>query len=379
MTTHSLSTLTLFFCLIVSCCSCQSQAPSYGPLQVDEEKWRQSFPEWPVDSLLSLADRFPNGAEISMAAVKEGEVTYLGVRREGDSLLVIDNQHRIYEIGSISKVLTSAMAATLVREGKLDLETRIDTYLPYEVDVASTITPLQLANHTSGLPRLPSNLMLYAVTHPKNPYKTYGEQKLRTYLSKKVELDNDPGATYAYSNLGAGLLGYLLTCIEKKTYEEMLRDLISDPLEMAHTTTHPKEVEGILVPGLQANGTPTSNWDLNVLVGAGGILSCAEDMSKFMLSQLDTTNANWQLQQEKTFTVSSNMDLAMGWHILHTQSGRTWYWHNGGTGGYRTSMTIDIQHQIGGLVFTNVSPEHPASSLVDQLNYALLRTLLTER
>lgn len=87
---------------------------------------------------------------------------------------------------------------------------------------------------------------------------------------------------------------------------------------------------------------------------------------------------DWQLQQEKTFSVSSNMDLAMAWHILYTQSGHTWHWHNGGTGGYRTSLTIDPENQVGGLVFTNVSAGHPAANLVDQLNYALLRNLLEE-
>jgi len=377
MINQSRSTFALLLWLLVCCLSCQSQ-PTSGPLQVDKEQWKQSYPNWPVDSLLSLADKFPNGAEISMAAVKNGEVTYLGIRRQRDSLVVIDNQHRIYEIGSISKVFTSAMAAQLVNEGKLDLHTTVDTYLPYNLDTEVPITPLQLANHTSGLPRLPSNIMLYAVSHPKNPYKTYDEQKLETYLSKKVKLDNDPGTTYAYSNLGAGLLGYALTRIEDDTYNKILQQRICTPLGMSHTTTDQAEVQDLLVQGLQPDGTPTSNWDLNVLVGAGGILSCVEDMSTFMISQLDTTNADWQLQQQKTFSVSDDMDLAMGWHILHTRSGHQWYWHNGGTGGYRTSLTIDSKHQVGGLVFTNVSPGHEASGLVDQLNYALLRTLLSE-
>ncbi len=377
MITYSRSIFTMLPVLFVFCCSCQSQ-PTSGPLRIDKEQWKQFYPDWPVDSLLSLADQFPNGAEISMAAVQNGEITYLGVRREHDSLVLIDNQHRVYEIGSISKVLTSAMAAQLANEGKLDLKTPADAYLPYEIAAQATITPLQLANHTSGLPRLPSNMMLYAVTHPSNPYKTYGEQKLKAYLSKKVELDNTPGTTYAYSNLGAGLLGYLLTQIEGDSYENLMQSRVCTPLGMAHTTTDQGKIKDLLVPGLQANGTPTSNWDLNVLAGAGGILSCADDMSKFMISQLDTTNSAWQLQQEKTFTVSDNMDLAMAWHILHTGSGHKWYWHNGGTGGYRTSLTIDPGNQIAGLVFTNVSPEHSASGLVDQLNYALLRKLLAE-
>ena len=377
MINYSRPTPTLLLFLLVSCFSCQSQ-PSSGPLRVDVEQWSASYPNWPVDSLISLSDRFPNGAEISMAALVEDTISYLGIRREGDSLVVFDNQHRIYEIGSVSKVLTSAMAARLANEGKLDLDAPADSYLSFKLANEVSVTPRQLANHTSGLPRLPSNLMMYAVTHPGNPYKTYDAQKLQTYLSEKAKLDSDPGTTYAYSNLGAGFLGYLLTQIEETSYENLLQRQICQPLDMEHTTTNRSGVQDRLAPGLKANGTPTPNWDLNVLVGAGGILSCAEDMGKFMVSQLDTTNTDWQLQQQKTFSVSDDMDMAMAWHILHPDSGHEWHWHNGGTGGYRTSLTLDIEHQTGSLVFTNVSSGHPASGLVDQLNFALMRVLLSK-
>jgi CubicO group peptidase (beta-lactamase class C family) len=377
MITFSRPPLALLLFLLAGCFSCQSQ-PSSGPLQVDEEQWRASYPNWPVDSLISLFDQFPNGAEISMAALVDDSMSYLGVRRHGDSLVVFDNQHRVYEIGSISKVLTSSMAAQLSNKSKLDLDAPIDSYLSFNLANETSVTARQLANHTSGLPRMPSNIMMYAVTHPNNPYKTYDAQKLQTYLSQKAKLDNTPGTTYTYSNLGAGFLGYVLTQIEETSYENLLQRQICQPLDMEHTTTNRTQVQNLLAPGLKANGKPTPNWDLNVLVGAGGILSCAEDMGNFMVSQLDTTNSDWQLQQQKTFSVSDDMDLAMAWHILNTRSGHEWHWHNGGTGGYRTSLTIDLKHQTGSLVFTNVSASHPAAQLVDQLNYALLRKLLGE-
>ena len=86
---------------------------------------------------------------------------------------------------------------------------------------------------------------------------------------------------YAYSNLGAGLLGYTLEQISGKTYEELLDSLITSPLKMDNTTTKREKIKDHLVKGRNALGEHTPNWDLNVLMGAGGIVSSVEKLSKF--------------------------------------------------------------------------------------------------
>ncbi len=71
----------------------------------------------------------------------------------------------------------------------------------------SAISLLQLLTHTSGLPRLPENFIKY-YSRKDNPYIYYGEPELLEYLGEaKVKVGCK---TTAYSNLGYGLLGYLL-------------------------------------------------------------------------------------------------------------------------------------------------------------------------
>jgi D-alanyl-D-alanine-carboxypeptidase/D-alanyl-D-alanine-endopeptidase len=64
------------------------------------------------------------------------------------------------------------------------------------------------------LPRLPTNLR---PRDPANTYVAYNAAKLKAILAR-YELPRDPGASYEYSNLGFGFLGYALAQSEHTTY-----------------------------------------------------------------------------------------------------------------------------------------------------------------
>jgi CubicO group peptidase (beta-lactamase class C family) len=76
-----------------------------------------------------------------------------------------------------------------------------------------------LATHTSGLPRLPSNLQ---PADPRDPYADYSVDQLYQFLSG-YSLPRDVGASYEYSNLGAGLLGHALALRLGQKYEALVR------------------------------------------------------------------------------------------------------------------------------------------------------------
>ncbi len=116
-----------------------------------------------------------------------------------------------FEIGSITKVFTALVLADMVRDGEVKLDDPAQKYLPAGVTMPTRdgkeITLVDLATHTSGLPRLPTN---FAPKDPANPYADYTAKQLYQFLSS-YQLTRDPGASWAYSNLGFGLLGHLLS------------------------------------------------------------------------------------------------------------------------------------------------------------------------
>ena len=179
-------------------------------------------------------------------------------------------------------MFTSTLLSNFVIDQELKLDDKIQDYLDFKIKSKNGITFKELANHTSGLPRLPSNLNLLHVDQD-NPYKDYDKEKLINYLTKEVELNQEPGIKYEYSNLGAGILGFELASISKSSYESLLQEKIFTKYKMVNSTSVGENVKTKLVKGLKPNGKTTSNWDFDILAGCGAIFSTVEDLSKFAL------------------------------------------------------------------------------------------------
>ncbi|MCE4563386.1 beta-lactamase family protein [Maribellus sp. CM-23] len=323
-----------------------------------------------VDNMLP----FPDKTQLAIALIQSDSVLFTGIEQLNDTLHPTDNSLSIFEIGSISKVFTATLLANLVINETLGLDDRINCCIDIPLHPRDTFTLQQLANHTSGLPRLPVNLNLGAVDF-RNPYRNYSEDDLLYYLTHDTTSREWPGKKYEYSNLGTGLLAYLLAQKEGSDYETMLRNYIFKKYVMNYSTTIREELTADLVPGLDAGGQVTPNWDFNILAGAGGILSNVSDLSKFAQAQFDPANTELALARQTTFEVNARMNIGLGWHILKSEDGRTWHWHNGGTLGYTSSMAVDIENKTAVVILSNVSAFHPKRQRIDELCFGLLKTL----
>lgn len=218
----------------------------------------------------------------------------------------------------------------------------INSYYPFSFKNDIKLTFENLANHTSGLPRLPENLDL---SNEANPYKNYGKTQIEEYLKNQLKLENEEIKSYSYSNLGTGLLGYTLGLSQKTSYQDLLQKNVFDKYEMKNSFTHPQSTTDKLVKGQNTDGNGTSNWEWDVLFGAGGILSTTEDLAKFANAQFNPKNKELALTRIPTFEVNENMKIGLGWHILKSKNGEDLFWHNGGTGGYSSSITVNTNEK----------------------------------
>jgi D-alanyl-D-alanine-carboxypeptidase/D-alanyl-D-alanine-endopeptidase len=244
----------------------------------------------------------------------------------------------VYEIGSITKVFTAVLLADMVERGEVALADPVAKYLPKTVKVpergGKQITLLDLATHKSGLPRLPANLQ------PKdmaNPYADYTVADLYAFLSGYT-LPRDIGAREEYSNLGMGLLGHALALRAGKDYVALVRERIMEPLGM--------KGEGPLVAGHDEALRPAKHWDLPVLAGAGALRSNVNDMllfagaaCGFRKTKLDAAFAR------------ARGPVALAWQ----RNGEDVYWHNGGTGGFRSFLGCSVKSGAASVVLSNVS------------------------
>ena len=367
------------FCLAVLAIALSSCGSISNPeAAINDLKVPPGVSEKQVDSIFSTLRYYPNKTQLSVVFFDDTSATFYGAIRTADTLQTINNKKSVFEIGSLSKVFTSTLLAELVLQDKLQLDQSIQQYLDFTLNDSLQITFKQLATHTSGLPRIPSGFIWESLWHIDNPYKDYDEEKLLTYLSNEIELEYEPDKEFQYSNIGAGILGHVLTKVEEQSYEQMLQQMIFEPLAMQQSTTKRTLVGDNFVAGLTKRGKPATNWDLGAIPGAGAILSSSEDLAKFGQANLDSNNKAMKLQQQKAFTINKDRDIALGWFIIKQDSDTRWHWHNGGTGGYRSSMVMNINNKKGVAVLSNISAGHAHAGKIDSLSFSLLKSMVLQ-
>ena len=279
----------------------------------------------------------------------------------------------VFEIGSASKVFTSLLLADIVERGEVKLDDPISKYLPASVKVPARdgrqMTLVDLATHTSGLPRLPDNMPM---KDPENPYADYTVDQMYAFLSG-YKLTRDIGADYEYSNLGVGLLGHILALKAGMSYESLVQQRICQTLGMTNTQiTLSPDLQKRLAIGHNTGGEAVKNWDLPSLAGAGAIRSTANDLLKFVAANLGLTKselfpAMQLMQQPRHGAGSATMDIGLAWHIAK-KFDTVLIWHNGGTGGYRSFMGFDPQKKCGVVVLAN------SANSIDDLGFHLLQS-----
>lgn len=272
----------------------------------------------------------------------------------------------IYEIGSITKTFTATLLAQSVLAGRVRLETPVAQLLP-DFQIPSRggikITLAELGTQHSALPRLPTNL------RPKDagdPYADYDAAKLKAFLAG-YQLTRDPGATYEYSNLGFGLLGYVLAQSERTPYGDLIEQRILKPLGMQSSGTVLRDaMRAHLAPGHNNRGEVAKNWHMDALAGAGAIHSTANDMLRYLRANMGLDQSPlaeaMKLAQEPRSEMSKTMRIGLAW--MTTRKGIIW--HNGETEGYRSFIGFTADRRRGVIVLSNTD------AYLDDLGFATL-------
>ena len=313
----------------------------------------------PTEVVETIEKRIANNyiPSIAIALIDSSGTYYFNFGKTDTDGKKVD-ENTIYEIGSISKVFTGILLAQQVLDGDLKVEDEINNLLPDGIVVPvkgdKEITLGNLTDHTSGLPRMPSN---FKPSNPNNPYADYTVKQMYEFIAN-YQPSREVGSEYEYSNLAQGLLGHLLAKNKSTSYEKLMIETIADPLGMTDTRiTFNEKMKKKLALG-HNGGQVVENWDIPTLAGAGAIRSSALDMAKFISANLgyvntpitDAMNVSHRIRHD----MAGGMSVAMGWHV-RKGAGMDIYWHNGGTGGYRSFAGFVKETGKGVVVLTNSS------------------------
>lgn len=254
----------------------------------------------------------------------------------------------LMEIGSCTKTFTTTLFALAINRNQIIPDASAQKYMPSGYTLrAQQLTPLELADFTSGMPddpmNLPRGLEQRSIEH-------YTVRDFLTWASNYEPRTRLP-APYKYSNAGIGLLSYLVATATGKTWEEQLDSEILESLGMTDTTLRPTpEQERRLAQGHNRAGQDAPRWPVYAWYAAGGLRSTAHDMISFGEAYLGHAEVNgrpvsaeliaaMQLAQKPIYTMPNGNKQAMAW-VNDVRGGAPVILKNGGTAGFGSGIAI---------------------------------------
>jgi CubicO group peptidase (beta-lactamase class C family) len=229
---------------------------------------------------------------LSVSIVKDGKVLLAqgyGSKKAGEKDPVDGNT--LFSIASNSKAFTTTALAILVEEGKLKWDDRVIRYLPWfamaDPYVSTHLTVRDLLVHQSGLLSYSGDLMLF-------PPSAYNRREILEKLPK-LPLVHDFRTTYAYDNILYLAAGEIIKSLSGMEWEDFIESRIFDKVGMPGSISRYSQFakqSNISAAHDRINGTVQS-LDMNLNIGdasdpAGGILSNANDIANWMITQLDS-------------------------------------------------------------------------------------------
>ena len=302
-------------------------------------------------------------AGAAVAVVKDGELFFAKGYGYADleTGTPVDSDQTIFSIGSLSKLVTWTAVMQLIEQGKVEINTDINTYLK-EIQIPDTfpepITIAHLMTHTTGFEELATGRFPLEIESVLPLDVNIAERR-----PARVRL---PGTTLGYSNYGASLAGFIVQEVSGMPYEQYVEDNIFEPLGMTRSTFRqppPPALADDQAVGYvydQGNYRPRQEW----MQGspAGAMVSTATDMSRFMIAHLqDGRFEEARILQESTAQEMHRLQFskhpkADGWTygFMATEvNGERIIWHCGSIGVFRSAMILLPERDLGLFVSFN--------------------------
>src|SRR5687767_6534132 len=330
----------------------------------------------------ALADSFDGVRSLIQRQMTERQVPSVAVAVARDGRIVWEEAfgwadrenriaatpHTLYSLASISKPITATGLMILKERGLIDLDRPINDYLgDAKVNVRigdpAAATVRRVANHTAGLP------LHYQFFYEDEPYRAPSRDETILRYGNAVTV---PGERYHYSNLGYGILDYVISRVSGKSYGDFMRTEVFVPLGLTHMSVD-------VAPGLQkqqavrygTDGLPIPFYGFDH-PGGSAIYASAHDLARFAMFHLKShlpdqkpiiSDAIIDDMQKPTADAGNGQGYGIGWLTAEYQGNRRSVSHTGGMGGVSTSLRLFPAEKIAIVVLTNAG-SHPVAGVV---------------
>ncbi len=272
----------------------------------------------------------------------------------------------VFQLGSVTKPITSLLLADMVTRGEVELDDAASEYLPAGVSMprrGRPITLRDLSTHMSGLPSMPSN---FDINAKPDPIEGYTVNELWAFLSTH-ELRREPGTGYGYSNLAVSLMGRLLAMRMRTNYEALVKERVLDSLGMTSTSiTLSEDQLARLAPGHGPYLTPVTTFEMATLQASGSLRSTVDDMLNLIEAYLGYSDTPLRPAMDLQLVsggIRDGQQQALGWFLREDGTVR----HSGGKAGYRSGVAFNPKTGMGAVVLANARTDDTPMALASYL------------
>jgi CubicO group peptidase (beta-lactamase class C family) len=326
-----------------------------------------------IDSIIKDNYQKNPNVSISVGLIKNNEAFFTSYGKLSKESPIDIDKNSLFELASITKILTSNLIAQASVENKIKLDDYIDNYLPkqYVLDknLKNKIKISDLASHQSGLPDIDFGKLIEI--NPQQPVSNVTEKTLTDLINTCTEL-KDYGK-YRYSTIGYTLLGQILEKVYGKSYDVIIREKILVPLKMTQTLTKDFNVKN-KVMGYNLDGGAQELFEWNVTAPAGLVKSNATDMITYLKAVLNTETKVGiaAMITEKIIYKDEKREMGLGLNIVIDDK-NTIYMKSGDSMGQCSILCYNRVENWGIIILLNQRNSKMRQDLLNKINDTVLK------
>jgi CubicO group peptidase (beta-lactamase class C family) len=303
------------------------------------------------------------GAAIGVAFGEIDETAAFGITNVDDPQEVTTST--IFQIGSISKTITSTALMQMVEQGTLSLEDTVRTHVPEfavaDPDVSNEVEIRHLVTHTTG----------WEVDPPIQG--TSGDDALELLMADTVSLPQIAplGGPFSYNNLNAAVIGRILEVVAGDTFESVIQANVLDPLGLTNSWYDPEKAQSLPhavghATGEDGTAAVQEPYALPRIANpAGGLIASIEDLLRYGMFQAgigpDRTDV---LSGDALTTMQTGIvpggslgqvrveGVGVSWFTIERE-GVKLVSHGGGTNGQQSLLVIAPEREFVFAMLTN--------------------------
>lgn len=319
-----------------------------------------------------------------LVVVRDDQIFFQGYGETAPNSHQLPSEDSLLRLCSLTKIFTTDVLTKLVADKTVRLDDPLQRYAPAGTVVPKRVRPITLvdmATHTSGLPREVGN------APPNTPHFTFPDYRTRWRWLPNQRLRSSPGNAALYSNVAFDFLSDALQSAAQKQYAALLAERTLNPLHMQHTTFFPNTEQcAHLLIGAHEEGPCTAT---EATAGSSGLYSTAADMTiwlRYLLRNGGPGIVAQDASAQAIYILPSHLvsqkgldhageptGVGLGWiHILPADSPSHIIEKTGGGAGFETYIAINHSRSTAIFLAATDGPVDTHLNLFNAANKLLL-------